>query len=132
LNRERKKETKPTKSEVNNVRIQVLLTEKNFLRDVKKVVDTKEGKALLIWILKKANPLDDRFDGSSKTYYNLGLQYVGKKIIELLTEAECELCVTDISDKLSMSKNKLEMMDKEITRLKKENEEAKKDGRRNK
>lgn len=48
----------------------------------KKVLATEEGKTLIWDLLSYAEIYGDAFTGNSTTFYKLGLQRVGKRIIE--------------------------------------------------
>jgi hypothetical protein len=107
-----------------------LTTEKEFLLAIKSVMNTHAGRTVIYQILNMTAPLAlKNFTGNSFTYYNLGIQYVGKQIIETLVKARCNVNVTDISKHLEMNINRLDQIEIELNKLK---EEEKEDDRRNK
>jgi len=69
-------------------REQVEADSRQFMRDLKEVIGTPEGRRVMFALIAKAAPMDPAFTGSSETYYLLGRQDYGKWIYDAVTAAD--------------------------------------------
>lgn len=95
-----------------------ILKEINSNNDIKKVMSTREGRALVIWLLKRTKILADPFTNSGMTAYNLGQQNIGKVLLKRVTEAGCKIEVSELSDQLNI--DHLDQLHEEYNKLQEE------------
>lgn len=89
--------------------------ELEILKDIKKVIATDEGLRVVKWILWRTQIFDDAFTGNSQTYYNLGIQHIGKKIICKLIDAGCDIKLTDLAP--TLDDNKINSIHMQLNKL---------------
>jgi hypothetical protein len=93
---------------------EILLAEINLLGAFKRVASTPDGKIIMDFILKKSKIGEDPFTNSGHTANVLGMQKVGRAVIDKLIEAGVEVDCSVFSNK---SKDKLTELRNDIKRF---------------
>ena len=86
------------------------------LNAYKNVMGTEDGRAVLIDIIRRTDPIKGEHEkNNGKASYNFGRQSVGKEIIKAITEAGCKLQAADLSNTLDT--NRTETLKRKIQHL---------------
>lgn len=98
----------------------ILLAELNLLTAFKRVWDTEDGRSALKWVLWASRPLANPMTGNSHTYFMLGEQNTGKKLLKMLIDSGCSMDVSLLDEEFDI--NRIENISRELNII--QNEEV--------
>ena len=74
-----------------------------LLANVRKVLKSRAGKAVIWHILSMGNIYSDSFTGNSTTFYNEGRRAIGLQILQLLEDADTTLYPRLLLDNINVT-----------------------------
>jgi hypothetical protein len=103
-----------TKKEANERDTRRLSAELEFLQAVKRIATSKDGSLFVRELLSITNPMT-KPDKANNVGYQIGVQSIGRTLVQWLTDAGIELKITDFVS--GLNKNRINQIEVELNKL---------------